>query len=65
MTGPRSPVLGEPVPGTPVPDLVVPEKAEDPEGIYGWCGLCHLFTEFPHECCGNDGPARTDLSSMA
>jgi hypothetical protein len=27
------------------------------EGVYGWCGLCHSFTEFPHECRGEDQPA--------
>jgi hypothetical protein len=29
-------------------------RAED---IYGWCGLCHCFTEFPHKCSGGDRPA--------
>ena len=19
---------------------------------YGWCGLCHSFTHFPHDCPG-------------
>jgi len=22
------------------------------ESNYGWCGLCHCFTLFPHECPG-------------
>jgi hypothetical protein len=26
-------------------------KADD---VYGWCGLCHCFTEFPHKCAGAD-----------
>ena len=24
------------------------------EDIYGWCGLCHSFVEFPHDCAGAD-----------
>jgi hypothetical protein len=26
------------------------------ESAYGWCGLCRSFTEFPHNCPGEDGP---------
>jgi hypothetical protein len=22
------------------------------ESIYGWCGVCRSFTDFPHECAG-------------
>ncbi len=33
----------------------VPEKVES---NYGWCGLCHSFTIFPHECPGEDRPAQ-------
>jgi hypothetical protein len=31
---------------------------EDGDAIYGWCGLCHSFAEFPHECAGKDSPAQ-------
>lgn len=31
---------------------------EDGDAIYGWCGLCHTFAEFPHECAGKDSPAQ-------
>ena len=27
------------------------------ESNYGWCGLCHCFTLFPHECPGAQKPA--------
>jgi hypothetical protein len=26
------------------------------EDAYGWCGLCHSFTGFPHECAGEIQP---------
>ena len=32
------------------------------EGSYGWCGLCHAFTEFPHECPGEFGPLAEDAA---
>jgi hypothetical protein len=38
----------------PVPGEREPENAEEPEAVYGWCGLCHSFTDFPHECRGTD-----------
>ena len=43
----------------------VRERAED---VYGWCGLCRSFTEFPHECWGENGtfspgPAHIDSTS--
>ncbi len=27
---------------------------DEMEAIYGWCGLCHTFSQFPHDCpaCG-------------
>jgi hypothetical protein len=30
------------------------------EDIYGWCGLCRTFVEFPHDCAGADTPAEED-----
>jgi hypothetical protein len=30
---------------------MAPDQAGD---VYGWCGLCHAFTEFPHNCPGED-----------
>jgi hypothetical protein len=27
---------------------------DDSEAIYGWCGLCHSFSQFPHDCPGQD-----------
>ncbi len=27
------------------------------DDVYGWCGLCYHFTEFPHVCPGRDRPA--------
>ena len=27
------------------------------ESDYGWCGLCHSFTVFPHECPDEQRPA--------
>jgi hypothetical protein len=27
---------------------------DDSEVIYGWCGLCHCFSQFPHDCPGRD-----------
>ena len=27
------------------------------ERIYGWCGLCRAFAEFPHDCSGQGWPA--------
>jgi hypothetical protein len=27
------------------------------ENNYGWCGLCHSFTDFPHECPEAQVPA--------
>jgi hypothetical protein len=38
----------------PGPTGATPSRVDD---IYGWCGLCHCFTEFPHECAGDDRPA--------
>ncbi len=35
-------------------DLVTVEV----EAIYGWCGLCHTFAEFPHDCRGKDRPVQ-------
>jgi hypothetical protein len=32
----------------------VPSMRDDSEGIYGWCGLCHSFCQFPHDCSGQD-----------
>jgi hypothetical protein len=28
--------------------------------VYGWCGVCHSFTGFPHDCSGEDEPAEDD-----
>ncbi len=36
--------------GSVVEDPVV----EEVEAIYGWCGLCHSFVEFPHQCPAKD-----------
>jgi hypothetical protein len=33
------------------------------ETIYGWCGLCHSFAEFPHECLGKNQPVQ-DLDGV-
>lgn len=33
------------------------------ETIYGWCGLCHSFAEFPHECLGKNQPVQ-DLDGL-
>jgi hypothetical protein len=41
-----------------------PEQPEQPEAAYGWCGLCHLFTEFPHDCRGTDSLAEPELSPL-
>jgi hypothetical protein len=30
--------------------------------IYGWCGLCHSFTGFPHDCAAQDQPAEDELN---
>jgi hypothetical protein len=27
------------------------------EALYGWCGLCHTFSQFPHDCPDCDFPA--------
>ena len=35
-------------------EQAAPDEAEGPEAVYGWCGLCRAFTDFPHECCGDD-----------
>jgi hypothetical protein len=24
------------------------------EASYGWCGLCHTFSQFPHDCPERD-----------
>jgi len=37
----------------------VRERAED---LYGWCGLCHTFTQFPHECAGRDRPVEDEAA---
>jgi hypothetical protein len=29
-------------------------------GIYGWCGLCRSFTDFPHECPRADRPVEAE-----
>ena len=47
-----APVVKDPV----VEDPVV----EEVEAIYGWCGLCHFFVEFPHECPGKDCSAEEE-----
>lgn len=57
MTRALGPVLDK-----PALDKTAPGKAEEADGAYGWCGLCHSFTEFPHDCRGNDGFAEADLS---
>jgi hypothetical protein len=31
--------------------------SEPGEDVYGWCGLCESFTEFPHECIAENKPA--------
>ncbi len=36
------------------PTGAAPNRVDD---VYGWCGLCHHFTEFPHVCPGRDRPA--------
>jgi hypothetical protein len=28
-----------------------------PDDVYGWCGLCQSFTDFPHNCAGAGRPA--------
>ena len=28
------------------------------EAVYGWCGLCCTFAEFPHDCLGKDRPVQ-------
>jgi hypothetical protein len=33
------------------------------EEVYGWCGLCHSFTEFPHRCPGADQPVEDEKSA--
>ncbi len=38
----------------PEPAGAAPGRVDD---IYGWCGLCRCFTEFPHECLGEERPA--------
>ena len=32
------------------------------ESIYGWCGLCRSFTDFPHECAGKDQPVMDEAA---
>jgi len=32
------------------------------DDIYGWCGRCHCFTQFPHECLGEDRPAEDEAA---
>jgi hypothetical protein len=66
MTTALSPVLDKPVLDKPVLDEPVLEdaaleKAEEADRAYGWCGLCHSFTEFPHDCRGNDSFVEADL----
>jgi hypothetical protein len=40
--------------------LMRPVQVHWEEDIYGWCGLCHSFVEFPHDCAGADTPASED-----
>jgi hypothetical protein len=35
-------------------------KLDKVEGPYGWCGVCHCFTEFPHDCQGEVQPPDQD-----
>jgi hypothetical protein len=36
--------------------------ADKAESDYGWCGLCHSFTVFPHECREAERPAQEDTN---
>ncbi len=40
-----------------LPMALVTDAVPEIDGNYGWCGLCHSFTTFPHECPGEDRPA--------
>jgi len=64
MTGQTCPLRDKPLRHRPLPGKVAPEKEEEEElePVYGWCGLCHSFTEFPHECPGNGSSRGTDSS---
>jgi hypothetical protein len=44
------------LPMTPATNAV-PDKVES---SYGWCGVCHSFTVFPHECPEEERPAPED-----
>jgi len=37
------------------------DKTLEGTEVYGWCGLCRSFTEFPHDCAAQDEPAEEDL----
>jgi hypothetical protein len=60
MTSVMEPVLGKTTPDEAAPDKKAPDEktaldeVELVEAAYGWCGLCHSFTDFPHDCHGND-----------
>jgi hypothetical protein len=37
------------------------DEALERTEIYGWCGVCHSFTDFPHDCAAQDEPAEDEL----
>jgi hypothetical protein len=39
---------------------LINQVQDQADGIYGWCGLCHSFVDFPHDCAGADQPVRDD-----
>jgi hypothetical protein len=51
MTSAMAPVMGQTAGDEPVPD-----KVGSPDTAYGWCGVCHRFTEFPHDCRDDGRP---------
>ena len=42
-------------------DLVVTQEFSGDN--YGWCDLCHSFTEFPHVCEGHDRPIEEETAA--